>query len=75
MTQERWRLAAMLASVCIVGITMLIDERRVFEAALDTLRDEQVTLATAVAADFESRSAGSRTATRLLLPPRNSAPG
>lgn len=57
MTQERWLLAAMLASVCIVGITMLIDERRVFEAALDTLRDEQVTLATAVAADFESRLA------------------
>jgi two-component system, NtrC family, sensor kinase len=57
MTQERWLLAAMLASVCIVGVTMLIDERRVFEEALETLRDEQVTLSTAVAADFESRLA------------------
>lgn len=57
MSQERRLLAAMLASVCIVGITMLLDERRLFEAALETLRDEQVTLATAVAADFESRLA------------------
>jgi two-component system NtrC family sensor kinase len=46
---------AMIASVLLVAMVMFYDEQREFEMALEALRDEQSTLATAVAADFEAR--------------------
>jgi signal transduction histidine kinase len=51
-----WRLSlAMLAVICVVGTATFYDEQREFNAALQALRDEQVALATAMAADFEGR--------------------
>ena len=55
MTQLRWLLVAMLGAVSLVATALLFDERREFEAALQNVKDEQVALATAVAADFETR--------------------
>jgi two-component system NtrC family sensor kinase len=57
MSHGRWLLAAMFATVLLVGMAMLLDEQREFEEALVGLRDEQVALATALAADFEARFA------------------
>jgi signal transduction histidine kinase len=48
-------IVAMLASVLLVGLVALFDERREFEAAVEALELEQETLATAVAADIEAR--------------------
>lgn len=45
----------MLAAIALVAVALLIDEQREFEAAVDNLKGEQVALATAVAADFETR--------------------
>ena len=56
MTQQRWLLAAMLAAVSLVGAALLWDERREFDAAVQNLMEEQVALATAVAADLETRA-------------------
>jgi two-component system NtrC family sensor kinase len=55
MNQSRWLLLAMLGTVLLVGLAMFLDEQREFELALVALHDEQVALATAVAADFEAR--------------------
>jgi signal transduction histidine kinase len=45
----------MVASVAIVALVAILDERREFEAAVHALQVEQETLATAVAADVEAR--------------------
>jgi signal transduction histidine kinase len=55
MNEGRWLLGAMLAIVSLVAVAMFLDEQREFEAGLIGLRDEQVALATALAADFEAR--------------------
>jgi signal transduction histidine kinase len=55
MSHGRWLLAAMLTTVLLVGVAMFLDEQREFDSALAGLRDEQVALATALAADFEAR--------------------
>jgi signal transduction histidine kinase len=46
---------AMAVAISFVGGAMLFDEQREFEAALVALQDEQIALATAIAADFEGR--------------------
>jgi len=55
MNQQRTLLVAMLVAVSLVAIALLLDEQSEFEAAVQMLKDEQVTLATAVGADFETR--------------------
>lgn len=45
----------MLLAISLVGAAMFYDEQREFEAALAALQDEQVALATALAADLEIR--------------------
>jgi two-component system NtrC family sensor kinase len=55
MSNGGWLLAAMFATVLLVGAAMLLDEQREFDEGLVGLRDEQVALATALAADFEAR--------------------
>jgi signal transduction histidine kinase len=70
-----WRLLlAMLTVIGVVGTATFYDEQREFDAALQALRDEQVALATAMAADFEGRlrrledSALSASALRQAIP-------
>ena len=48
-------LVAMLAAVSLVAAALVADERDESEAAVQNLTNEQVALATAVAADFETR--------------------
>jgi signal transduction histidine kinase len=55
MTQQRWLLLAIFAAVSLVATALLLDEQREFESALQNVRDEQIALATAVGADFETR--------------------
>lgn len=55
MTQQRWLLIAMLAAVSLVATALFVDEQQEFEAAVQDLKDEQIALATAVGADFETR--------------------
>jgi signal transduction histidine kinase len=45
----------MTVTIALVGAAMFYDEQREFEAALAALQDEQVALATAIAADLEGR--------------------
>ncbi|HEX5656968.1 MAG TPA: hypothetical protein VFX59_07220, partial [Polyangiales bacterium] len=49
-----WTLAV-VAALGVVSAVLLLDVKREFETALDNLQQEQRTLATAVAADFEAR--------------------
>ncbi len=55
MSHTRWLVFAMLGSIVFVGVVMFMDERREFDRALSDLGEQQYALATAVAADFESR--------------------
>lgn len=55
MTQQRWLLLAIVASVSLVATALLLDEQREFESAVQNVLDEQIALATAVGADFETR--------------------
>lgn len=55
MKSGRWLWASMLGAIVTVAGAMFYEEQRDFESALLTLRDEQLAIATAVAADFESR--------------------
>lgn len=55
MMQVRWLLVAIVAAVSLVVSALLLDVRREFEAAIRNLEDEQISLATAVGADFETR--------------------
>lgn len=55
MTARRQLLLAMMAAIALIATALLLDEQREFEAAIDNLKDEQIALATAVAADFETR--------------------
>lgn len=55
MTQQRWLLLAIVAAVSLVATALLLDEQREFESAVQNVLDEQIALATAVGADFETR--------------------
>ena len=57
MSQQRWLLFAIFAAVSLVATALLLDEQREFESALQNVQDEQIALATAVGADFETRLA------------------
>ncbi|MET0342278.1 MAG: ATP-binding protein [Polyangiales bacterium] len=57
MSRPGWLLASMLACVSLVAIAMLLDVRREFADTVQTLKEEQVALATAVGDDFEARLA------------------
>ena len=55
MTARGKLLLAMMAAIALIAMALLLDEQREFEAAIDNLKAEQIALATAVAADFETR--------------------
>lgn len=55
MRSGRWLWASMLGAIVTVAGAMFYEEQRDFENALLNLRDEQLAIAMAVAADFESR--------------------
>ena len=55
MKQQHWLLLASIAAISLVATALLLDEQREFESALQNVKDTQVALATAVAADFETR--------------------
>jgi len=57
MTQRSGLLTALLATVALITGALLLDVQREFDAAVQSMREEQMALATAVAADFESRLA------------------
>jgi len=57
MTPQRGLLACLVAAVSLVAAVLFWDEQREFEHAVKNLTEEQVTLATAVATDVETRLA------------------
>jgi two-component system, NtrC family, sensor kinase len=54
---QRWLLLSIIAAVSLVAVVLLLDVQREFNAAIDNMKTEQATLATAVAADLETRLA------------------
>jgi two-component system, NtrC family, sensor kinase len=54
---QRWLLLSIIAAVSLVATVLLLDVQREFNAAIDNMKTEQATLATAVAADIETRLA------------------
>jgi two-component system, NtrC family, sensor kinase len=55
--KRRWLLFSIAGAVSLVAAVLLLDVQREFEAAIENLKTEQATLATAVAADIETRLA------------------
>ncbi len=54
---QRWLLLSIVVAVSLVASVLLLDVQREFEAAIENMKTEQATLATAVAADIETRLA------------------
>lgn len=57
MTSKPGLVLGMAAAIVGIALALLLDEQREFEAAVDTLKEEQIAIATAVAADLETRLA------------------